>query len=68
MHLFKKTADLGACAWCGAYGNSAHRWNCESRPDLGVRLEPSRRAARDRRTSWAIREKRRIDCELVRDL
>jgi hypothetical protein len=65
---FPRLTQSGACAACGAYGGSQHRPNCRPRTGPRLRLGRMRNAKRDARLSAAVREKIRIDDELVRDL
>ncbi|MBV9322310.1 MAG: hypothetical protein JO352_00825 [Chloroflexi bacterium] len=58
----------GACATCGAYGGTQHRPNCRPRTGPRFRLGRMRNVRRDARNSAAVREKMRVDDELVRDL
>jgi len=57
--------SLGACCWCGAYGNSQHPSICEPGrlPVVGV----SRHARRDGRTSHVALVHERLQDDLARD-
>lgn len=61
----RRTA-MGACASCGEYRDIPCNATCT--PGKKFKLNRSRRALRDARKSWAVREKIRIDNELIRDL
>jgi hypothetical protein len=54
-----------ACRWCGAYGGTDHR-ACQ--PGRHLKLEESGRAARDSRTSSAVRTQIRLQDQLIRNL
>jgi len=56
----------GGCVSCGAYGGSQHRPTCQ--PGKKFKLGRSRRARHDARASWAVREKERVELELIGDL
>jgi hypothetical protein len=65
-----RTTSSGACCSCGAYGGSQHRPTCrpDGPPPYRIKLQRSRQARRDRRTSWVVRENERIQHELIGDL
>jgi hypothetical protein len=72
MPALPRLTASGACASCGAYGGSQHRPTCDpervQRTGERIRLGRSRRAARDRRTSAAVRARERVERDLLRGL
>jgi hypothetical protein len=60
MLAFITTTRAAACRSCGAYGVSQHQPTCEPDRQRLVKLNPSRRAPRDARTSAAIRARDRV--------
>lgn len=61
-----RLTESGACASCGAYGNSSHQSTCKPDRKLTYRLVSLWRVRRDSRNSAAARALARLDRGLVR--
>jgi hypothetical protein len=68
MPAFPRKTKSGACAACGAYGNTGHD-TCRGQDRAEViRLNPSRRARLDSRNSAAERARIHVERKLLRKL
>jgi hypothetical protein len=64
MPAFLRLTQSGACASCGAYGNSQHT-NCCLDEIRRFKLGYSRRAKRDSRASAAMRDRPQLEDEVL---
>jgi hypothetical protein len=56
----------GACASCGAYGNSTHPSTCQPELIRRFKLRFSARCQRDRAVSAAMRDRDRLENDALR--